>query len=129
VSFAIAGTVRRPLLRRNRDRATRPAHPRYKWLMEQPSDLTAHDPEAFGRAAREAMRAQVVAELERRDLANSPELETCPRCGDRIIHRDVASTYVKDRAHDTLICAPCGTEQSVLRMVLPDVLDIGGESG
>lgn len=98
-------------------------------MAEDTSGLTAHDPESFGRAAREAVRAQVRTELERRGLKDSPDLEACPRCGDRIIHRDVASTYVKDRALDSLICAPCGTEQSVLRMVLPDVLDIGGESG
>jgi hypothetical protein len=98
-------------------------------MPEEHADLTANDPEGIGRAAREGMKTLVLAELERAGVAGSAELEACPRCGDKIIHPSVSASYMKDRALGTLICAPCGTERSVLHMVLPDVLDVGGESG
>lgn len=97
--------------------------------MAEQSDLTANDPEALGRAARAGMRALVMEELRTRGLVDSPDLQECPVCGERTIHPQLAATFVKDRALDALICASCGTERSVLRMVLPDVLDVGGESG
>jgi hypothetical protein len=93
------------------------------------TDLTANDPEALGRAARAGMRALVLAELTSRGLLDSPDLQECPVCGEKTIHPAVAATFMKDRALDALICASCGTERSVLRMVLPDHLDVGGESG
>ncbi|MHB8512779.1 MAG: hypothetical protein ACYDCC_11430 [Actinomycetota bacterium] len=93
------------------------------------AELTANDPESFGKAAREGMRTLVLAELERAGLKDSAELEACPVCGERLIHRSVAHSYMKDRALGRVICAPCGTERSVLHMVLPDVQDTGGEAG
>lgn len=89
------------------------------------ADLTANDPEGLGRAAREGMRALVLDVIERKGVSKD-ELEACPVCGDVIIHPGTAETYVKDRALGQVICAPCGTERSVLHMVLPDNVDIGG---
>lgn len=98
-------------------------------MPEEHGSLTANDPEGFGRAAREGMRSLVLAELERSGLTGSDELQKCPRCGEQIIHPSVPESYMKDRALGTLICAPCGTERSVLHMVLPDVQDIGDSGG
>ncbi|HEX9695923.1 MAG TPA: hypothetical protein VGB64_06375 [Actinomycetota bacterium] len=89
------------------------------------ADLTANDPEGLGHAAREGMRALVLDVIERKGLSTE-DLEACPNCGDVIIHPGTPETYVKDRALGQMICAPCGTERSVLHMVLPDNIDIGG---
>lgn len=94
-------------------------------MPEDHADLTANDPEGLGRAAREGMRALVLDVLERKGVAKE-ELEACPRCGDVIIHLGTSETWMKDRALGSMICAPCGTERSVLHMVLPDNVDIGG---
>ncbi|GAC1423954.1 MAG: hypothetical protein NVSMB57_16340 [Actinomycetota bacterium] len=98
-------------------------------MPEEHAQLTANDPEGFGRAAREGMRTLVVAEIERAGLTGSDELQPCPKCGEHIIHPSIPHSYMKDRARGVLVCAPCGTERSVLHMILPDVQDTGGESG
>lgn len=98
-------------------------------MPEEHGQLTANDPEGLGRAAREGMRSLVLTELERAGLTGSSELQACPKCGEKLIHSSVPRSYVKDRALGLLICAPCGTERSVLHMVLPNVQDTGGEAG
>ncbi|HVL89381.1 MAG TPA: hypothetical protein VM841_04005 [Actinomycetota bacterium] len=94
-------------------------------MQNEHADLTANDPEGLGRAAREGMRALVLNVLERKSVSKD-DLEACPVCGDVIIHSATPESYVKDRALGNVICAPCGTERSVLHMVLPDNVDIGG---
>jgi recombinational DNA repair protein (RecF pathway) len=86
------------------------------------------DEEAVGDAVRDYMRSHALALLERKGLANSPELETCPRCGERTIHPGVAATFAIDRRDQSRICAACAAVGDVMKIMLPRFeVDVGGE--
>lgn len=90
-------------------------------------ERTQAEQEALASAARESMRRQIIELLKSRDLLESPELEACPRCGERLIIISQAATWVRDRKARERICAACGTEQAVLDLMLPGGDEIGGE--
>ena len=88
-------------------------------------ERTQAEQEALAAAARESMRRQVLELLRTRNLLDSPDLEDCPRCGERLIIVAQAATWVRDTKTRERICAPCGTEQALLGLLFPD--EIGGE--
>jgi len=92
-------------------------------------DTEAHaDEEAVGSAVRDYMRSHVLDLLQRKGLANSPDLQVCPRCGERTIHPDVPATYGVDRRDKSRVCAACSAESDVMKIMLPRFeVDIGGE--
>lgn len=79
-------------------------------------------------AVRETFRKQVIDLLRDRGLDRSPDLQACPRCGDRIILLEQPATYGLDRRTRARICAACRAEQDYLQIAAPDA-DIGGEGG
>ena len=89
-----------------------------------------HDSDAVAGAVRDYMRTHVTDLLTKRGLADSPDLETCPRCGERTIHPDVPATFSIDRRDRSRICAACAAEGDVLKIMLPRFEnDVGGEGG
>ena len=93
-------------------------------------DITqAHaDEEAVGAAVRDYMRTHALELLQRKGLADSHELEVCPRCGERTIHPSVQATYSVDRRDQSRVCAACGAVGDVMKIMLPRFeIDIGGE--
>jgi hypothetical protein len=72
------------------------------------------------------MRHQILDLLEKRGCLDSPELEACPRCGDRLIVISQQATWVKDRETGQRICAPCGTEKALLDLMGLSY-ELGGE--
>jgi len=90
----------------------------------------SHDSDAVAGAVRDYMRTHVTDLLTKRGLADSPDLETCPRCGERTIHPDVPATFSIDRRDRSRICAACAAEGDVLKIMLPRFEnDVGGEGG
>jgi hypothetical protein len=88
----------------------------------------SHDEDDVASAVRAYMNTHVADLLEKRGLANSPDLETCPRCGERTIHPDVGSTYSIDKRDRSRICAACGAVADVLKIMVPRFeTDVGGE--
>lgn len=91
------------------------------------TERSLEEQEALAAAARESMRRQVVEMLRQRNLLDSPELSSCPRCGDPIIILSQPATWVKDRTSGQRICAPCGTEMALLNLMQPGGDEVGGE--
>jgi hypothetical protein len=88
----------------------------------------AHDGDQVADAVRDYMRTHVADLLSKRGLAGAPEMETCPRCGERTIHPAVPATYSVDRRDKARICAACASVQDVLRIMQPRFeMDVGGE--
>ena len=88
----------------------------------------AHDEEEVAGAVRDYMRTHVADLLAKRGLADSPDLEVCPRCGERTIHPDVPATFSVDRRDRARICAACAAVADVLRIMVPRFeTDVGGE--
>jgi ribosomal protein S27AE len=86
------------------------------------------DEDAVADAVRTYTRTHVADLLSKRGLADSPDLETCPRCGERTIHPDVPATFSVDRRDKSRICAACGSVADVLKIMLPRFeMDVGGE--
>lgn len=86
------------------------------------------DEDALGDAVRDYTRTHVLEALERKGLADSPELESCPRCGDRTIHPVVAVSFQVDRRDRLRVCAACGAVADVMKIMLPRFeIDVGGE--
>ena len=83
--------------------------------------------EALAAAARASTRKQIWDLLVSRGLTDSPDLQACPRCGDRIIIISQAATWVRDRKSKQPICAPCGTEIALMQIMQPGGDEIGGE--
>lgn len=77
-------------------------------------------------AVRETVHRRIVDLLQRGGLLNSPDLLPCPMCGESVILLDFPSTYVFLPDAKMRICAPCGAERDLIRMIRPDT-DIGGE--
>ena len=93
-------------------------------------DATKHhaDEEDVAEAVRDFTRTHVLEVLEGRGLADAPELETCPRCGERTIHPDVPKSFSIDRRDRTRICAACSAVSDVMKIMLPRFeVDVGGE--
>ena len=87
-----------------------------------------HDEDAVAEAVRTYTRSHVADILEKRGLADAPDLEECPRCGERTIHPDVPATYSVDRRDKARICAACAAVADVLKIMLPRFeTDVGGE--
>ena len=93
------------------------------------ADITeAHDEDAVAEAVRNYTRTHVADILAKRELADSPDLETCPRCGERTIHPDVPATFSTDRRDKARICAACAAVADVMKIMLPRFeMDVGGE--
>jgi uncharacterized protein with PIN domain len=89
-------------------------------------ERSVEEQEAFAAAARESKRRQILDLLRSRGLLSSPELEACPRCGERLIIPSQQATWVKDRATKQKVCAPCGTEMALAQIMGGDH-EIGGE--
>jgi len=86
------------------------------------------DEDDVAEAVRDYMRTHVAELLATRGLADSPDLEVCPRCGERTIHPDVPATYSTDRRDKARICAACASVADVLKIMLPRFeMDVGGE--
>jgi uncharacterized protein with PIN domain len=82
--------------------------------------------EALASAARESMRRQILDLLATRGCLDSPDLQACPRCGERLILVAQQATWVKNRETGDRICAPCGTEKALLDLMAP-AYELGGE--
>ena len=91
--------------------------------------VQAHaDEEQVSDAVRDYMRTHVLEALARKGLSDSPDLEACPRCGERTIHPDVAASFSVDRRDRQRICAACGAVGDVMKIMLPRFeVDVGGE--
>jgi recombinational DNA repair protein (RecF pathway) len=91
--------------------------------------IEAHaDENAVSAAVRDYMRTHVQELLQRKGLADSPDLEVCPRCGERTIHGDVPASFTVDRRDRQRICAACSAEGDVMKIMLPRFeIDVGGE--
>ena len=88
----------------------------------------ARDEDAVAEAVRNYTRTHVADILAQRGLTDSPDLEECPRCGERTIHPDVPATYSVDRRDKSRICAACASVADVLKIMLPRFeMDVGGE--
>ena len=86
------------------------------------------DEEDVAEAVRDFTRTHVMEVLEGRGLADSPDLEECPRCGERTIHPDVQQSFATDRRDRTRICAACSAVSDVMKIMLPRFeVDVGGE--
>jgi hypothetical protein len=87
-----------------------------------------HDEDAVADAVRDYTRTHVADLLSKRGLAGSPDLEVCPRCGERTIHPEVPATFSIDRRDKSRICAACASVADVLKIMLPRFeMDVGGE--
>ena len=90
--------------------------------------IDSHDSDAVADAVRDYTRSHVLDLLTKRGLADSPDLEVCPRCGERTIHPDVQATFAIDRRDRSRICAACASVADVLKIMLPRFEnDVGGE--
>ena len=88
----------------------------------------SHDSDAVADAVRDYMRSHVMDMLTKRGLADSPDLEACPRCGERTIHPDVPATFSIDRRDRQRICAACASVADVFKIMTPRFeTDVGGE--
>lgn len=86
------------------------------------------DEDAVSDVVRDYMRTHALEALQRKGLADSPDLEACGRCGERTIHPDVPATFSNDRRHGVRICAACAAVGDVLRIMVPRFeIDVGGE--
>ncbi len=86
------------------------------------------DEDDVAEAVRDFTRTHALEALEGRGLSDAPALETCPRCGERTIHPDVAQTFSIDRRDRTRICAACSAVSEVMKIMLPRFeIDVGGE--
>ena len=86
------------------------------------------DEEAVAEAVRDFTRTHALELLERKGLTDAPELEACPRCGDRTIHPDLPATFAIDRRDRTRICAACSAVADTMKIMLPRFeIDVGGE--
>jgi len=95
---------------------------------ERQSHYSSEEQAALARAVRASVRGQVIDLLERRGLLDRHDVIMCPRCGDRVILLDQPGTFVFDLAHNTRLCAACGAERDLVRIMDP-VVEIGGEGG
>ena len=88
----------------------------------------SHDEEDVASAVRDYMRTHVADLLAKKGLADAPELEVCPRCGERTIHPDVPASFSIDRRDRARICAACAAVADVLKIMVPRFeTDVGGE--
>jgi hypothetical protein len=88
----------------------------------------ARDEDAVAEAVRSYTRSHAADILSKRGFADSPDLEECPRCGERTIHPDVPATYSVDRRDKSRICAACASVADVMKIMLPRFeMDVGGE--
>jgi len=88
----------------------------------------SHDEDQVADAVRDYMRTHVADLLAKRGLADSPDLEVCPRCGERTIHPDVPQSFSVDRRDRARICAACAAVADVLKIMVPRFeADVGGE--
>lgn len=92
-------------------------------------DIKHHaDEDDVAEAVRDFTRTHVLEVLEGRGLTDAPELEECPRCGERTIHADVHQSFSIDRRNRTRICAACSAVGDVMKIMLPRFeVDVGGE--